>query len=68
MIDTPVSVLTVRMLILYAVDSAILFSHKDQEVISQKLSEVIESCSNWLVDNKLSLHRGKTECVQFGPR
>ena len=55
--------------ILYADDSAILFSHKDPEVISQKLSEVIESWSNWLVGNKLSLHLlGKTECVLFGPR
>ena len=55
-------------LILYADDSAIFFSHKDPEVISQKLSEVMESCSNWLVDNTLSLHLGKTECVLFGPR
>ena len=54
--------------ILYADDSAILFSHKDPEVISQKLSEVMESWSNWLVGNKLSLHLGKTECVLFGPR
>ena len=52
----------------YADDSAILFSHKDPDVISQKLSEVIESRSNWLVDNKLSLHLGKTGCVLFGPR
>ena len=28
----------------------------------------MESCSNWLVDNNLSLHLGKTECVLFGPR
>ena len=55
-------------LILYADDSAILFSHENPELISQKLSEVIESCSSWLVDNKLSLHLGKTECVLFGPR
>ena len=55
-------------LILYAYDSAILFSHKNPEVISQKLSEVMESCSNWLVDNKISLHIGKTECVLFGAR
>ena len=35
-------------------DSAILCSHKDPEVVSQKLSEVMESYSNLLVDNKLS--------------
>ena len=28
----------------------------------------MESCSELLVDNKLSLHLGKTECVQFGPK
>ena len=55
-------------LILYADDSAIMFAHKNHGVISQKLSNVIESCSNWLVDNKLSLHLGKTECVLFCPR
>ena len=49
-------------LILYADDSAIMFAHKNHKVISQKLSNVMESCSNWLVD-KLSLHLGKTECV-----
>ena len=53
-------------LILYSDD--LVPYHKDPEVISQKLSEVMESCSNWLVDNKLSLHLGKTECVRFGPR
>ena len=26
----------------------------------------MESCSKWLVDNKLSLHLGKTECILFG--
>ena len=33
-------------LILYADDSAILFAHKNHEVISQKLSNVMESYSN----------------------
>ena len=46
-------------LLLYADDSKILFSHKDAAVISSKLSKVLESCSAWLVDNKLSLHLGK---------
>ena len=55
-------------LILYADDSAIPFVHKDLEVISQQLSEVMESCSNWQVDGKVSLHLGKTECVLLGPR
>ena len=51
-------------LILYANDSAIIFVHKDPKVISQKLSKVMESYSEWLI----SLHLGKTECVLFGPQ
>ena len=54
--------------LLYADDSAILFSHKDPQVISSKLSSVMESCQDWLVDNKLSLHLGKTESIIFGPK
>ena len=55
-------------LLLYADDSTIIFSHKDPDVISQKLGKELESCSHWLVDNKLSLHLGKTECIIFGPK
>lgn len=53
-------------LMLYADDSAILFPHSDPEVISKKLSCALESCNKWLVDNKLSLHIGKTESIIFG--
>ena len=55
-------------LILYADDSAIFFAHKDPVVISAKLSSVLSQCSSWLVNNKLSLHLGKTECILFGPK
>ena len=55
-------------LILYADDSAILFAHHDPDFIARKLGVVLESCSDWLIDNKLSLHLGKTECLLFGPR
>ena len=54
-------------LILYTDDSEIMFAHKNHEVISQKLSNVKESYSNWLVDNKLSLHLGKMVGVLFDP-
>ncbi|XP_056010849.1 uncharacterized protein LOC125680728 [Ostrea edulis] len=54
--------------LLYADDSAILYSHKDPKVISNKLSPVMESCHDWLVDNKLSLHLGKTKSIIFGPK
>ena len=54
-------------LLLCADDSVILFSHRNPEKISQHLVCQLESCSKWLVDNKLSLHLGKTECMLFGP-
>jgi hypothetical protein len=53
--------------LLYADDTAILFSHNDTRVISEKLSRMLKSCHEWLVDNKLSLHLGKTESILFGP-
>jgi hypothetical protein len=55
-------------LILYADDSAILFAHKNPSIIFQKLGQTLESCSSWLVDNKLSLHLGKSECLIFGSK
>ena len=55
-------------LILYADDSAIFFAHKDPHLISEKLGSVLNQCSTWLINNKLSLHLGKTECILFGPK
>ena len=55
-------------LLLYADDSAIIFSHQDPNVISKKLGCELANCNNWLVDNKLSLHIGKTECILFGSK
>ena len=54
-------------LILYSDDSAILYANHDPDFIARKLSVVLESCSDLLIDNKLSLHLGKTECLHFGP-
>jgi hypothetical protein len=55
-------------LILYADDSAILYTHIYTNIISSKLGNVLEKCSDWLTDNKLSLHLGKTKCMLFGPK
>ena len=55
-------------LILYADDSAILFSHKDPDIIRQVLGKELQNCSKWLTDNKLSLHLRKTECILFGSK
>ena len=51
-------------LFLNADDIAILFSHKDPEVISRKLRSELLSCSKWLIDNMLS----KTEFILFGSK
>ena len=51
---------------LYADDSALLLSHKDSAVIADRLSVELTKCKHWLVDNKLSFHVGKTECLLFG--
>ena len=53
-------------LLLNADDRTILYSNKDPWVISDKLGLKLEMCSKWLVDNKLSLHMRKTECIIFG--
>ena len=64
--DMPISV-TCRLL-LYADDSALLVRGKDASIIASILSENLNSCSNWLTDNKLSLHLGKTEAILFGTK
>ena len=43
-------------LLLYADDSTILFSHNDPDQIEHKLGKVLETCSDWLDDNTLSLN------------
>lgn len=44
------------------------FQIKNTRVISQKLSVMLKSGHEWLVDNKLSLHLCKTESILFGPK
>ena len=64
--DMPISVKC--KLLLYADDSAILVSGTDPNAISNILSKELNSCQNWLTDNKLSLHLGKTETILFGTK
>ena len=66
--DMQTSISSFCKLILYADYSAILFSHKDPSHIRQVLGKELENCSKWLIDNKLSLHLGKTECILFGSK
>ena len=53
-------------LLLYADDTALIVSGKDPNVISNQLGIELSKCNSWLVDNKLSMHLGKTECILFG--
>ena len=53
-------------LLLYADDSALIVSGSNPQLIADTLSKELESCKQWLMDNKLSLHLGKTEYVLFG--
>ena len=43
-------------LLLYADDSALLTSSSDESEIEDVLSTELESVSEWLVENRLSLH------------
>ncbi|CAL4069797.1 unnamed protein product, partial [Meganyctiphanes norvegica] len=56
--DMPMSVKC--KLLLYADDSALIVSGSDPRAIASLLSKELESCRQWLMDNKLSLHLGKT--------
>ena len=51
---------------LYSDDSSLSVTDKDITYIEKKLNENLSSLCDWLVDNKLSIHLGKTECILFG--
>ena len=55
-------------IILYADDSALLVTGKNCAIIQQRISSELESIWEWLIDNKLSLHFGKTESIVFGSK
>ena len=53
-------------LLLYADDSALLVPGCNVKVIENTLGVELESVNQWLLDNKLSMHLGKTESILFG--
>ena len=55
-------------LLLYADGSALLVSGKDTKLIQESLSSELEVARDWLINNKLSLHLGKTESILFGSK
>ena len=62
--DMPLSVKC--KLLLYADDSALFVSGSNPQEIADILSEELESCKKWLMDNKLSFHLVKTISILFG--
>lgn len=56
------------LLLQYADDSALIYSDKDPNNIKKNLSSNLESGNKWLIENKLSLHMGKTELILFGTK
>ena len=55
-------------LLLYADDSALIVFGKNVHLIEQTLSTELHNVSQWLVDNRLSLHLGKTEAILYGSK
>ena len=53
-------------LLLYADISALLVSGKDVLETERILSEELGAASEWLCENRLSLHLGKTQSILFG--
>ena len=53
-------------LLLHADDSALVFSGPDPTKVADFLSSELSICRKWLIDNRLSLHFGKTECIVIG--
>lgn len=49
----------------YAVDAAISGFHQDKGVLEKTLTLQLQEASTWFLDNKLSLHIGKTEAILF---
>ena len=45
-----------------------MVTHKDIQVIEDTLNGNLSSLCDWLIDNKLSIHLGKTESILFGTR
>ena len=55
-------------LLFYADDSAILEADKDISTVENVLQTDLKIVSEWLIDNKLSLHLGTTESILFGSK
>jgi len=55
-------------LLLYTDDFALIVPGNNTKEIQQEFSNELESINEWLIDNKLSLHLGKTESIVFASK
>ena len=53
---------------LYADDSTLIASGGTGAELASSLSRELGHCRDWMTDNRLSLHLGKTECMVFGSK
>ena len=63
--DLPV-VLERCQILMYADDTVMYFTASNAQEISSTLTSELAKVNDWLVDNSLFIHQGKTECVLFG--
>ncbi|CAM1307391.1 Uncharacterised protein r2_g1727 [Pycnogonum litorale] len=55
-------------LFLYADDSALIIVDRHVETLQKCLNQELNSLNSWLIDNRLSLHIGKTEAILIGSK
>ena len=63
--DMPI-VLERCQILMYADDTVMCFTASNAQEISSTLTSELAKVNDWLVDNSLFIHPGKTECVLFG--
>ena len=55
-------------LLMYADDTVLLVSDKNINTVSVQLGNEVTNSYNWLLNNKLAMHMGKTECIVFSSK
>ena len=63
--DLPI-VLERCQILMYADDTVMYFTARNAQEISSVLTSELAKVNDWLVNNSLFIHQGKTECVLFG--
>lgn len=53
-------------ILMYADDTVMYFTASDAQEVGNTLTNELATVNQWLLDNSLFIHQGKTECVLFG--